>query len=34
MAIAAFNKKTSFTKQLSLNPRKKPVKCYIWSIDL
>ena len=34
MAIAAFNKKTPFTNRLGLNLRKKPVKCYIWSIAL
>jgi hypothetical protein len=34
-AKAAFNKKkTLFTSQLYLNLRKKPVKCYIWSIAL
>jgi hypothetical protein len=33
MAKAAFSKKkTLFTTQLDLNLRKKPVKCYIWSI--
>jgi hypothetical protein len=31
---AAFNKKTLFTTELGLNLRKKPVKCYIWSIAL
>ena len=34
MAIAAFNKKKLFTNKLGLNLRKKPVKCYVWSIDL
>ena len=35
MAKAAFNKKkTLFTSKLDLNLRKKPVKCYIWSMAL
>jgi hypothetical protein len=35
MAKAAFNKKkNNFTSKLDLNLRKKPVKCYIWSIAL
>jgi hypothetical protein len=35
MAKSAFNKKkTFFTKKLDLNLRKKPVKCYIWSMAL
>jgi hypothetical protein len=35
MAKAAFNKKkTLYTNKLDLNIRKKPVKCYIWSIAL
>jgi hypothetical protein len=35
MTKAAFNKKkTVFTSKLDLNLRKKPVKCYIWSIAL
>jgi hypothetical protein len=35
MAKAAFNKKkTLFTNKLDLNLRKKPVKCYIWSMAL
>jgi hypothetical protein len=35
MAIAAFNKKkTLLTSKLYLNMRKKPVKCYVWSITL
>jgi len=35
MAKAAFNKKrTHFTGTLDLELRKKPVKCYIWSIAL
>jgi hypothetical protein len=35
MAKAAFNKKrTLFTSTLDLELRKKPVKCYIWSIAL
>jgi hypothetical protein len=35
MAKAAFNrKKIFFTSKLDLNLRKKPVKCYIWSITL
>jgi hypothetical protein len=35
MAKAAFNKKKNiFTSKLDLNLRKKPVKCYIWSIAL
>jgi len=34
-AKAAFNKdKAHFTKKSVLNLRRKPVKCYIWSIDL
>jgi hypothetical protein len=33
MAKAAFNKKNNiFTSKLDLYLRKKPVKCYIWSI--
>jgi hypothetical protein len=35
MAKAAFNKKrTLFTSTLDLILRKKPIKCYIWSIAL
>jgi hypothetical protein len=35
MEKAAFNKeKNLFTSRLDLNLRKKPVKCYIWSIAL
>jgi hypothetical protein len=34
MAKAAFNKKTLFTSKLHLELRKRPVKCYIWSIAL
>jgi len=35
MAKSAFNKKrTLFTRTLDLELRKKPVKCYIWSIAL
>jgi hypothetical protein len=35
MTKAAFNrKKTLFTSKVELNLRKKPVKCYIWSISL
>jgi hypothetical protein len=35
MAKAAFNKKRAlFTGKLDLELRKKPVKCYIWSIAL
>jgi len=35
MAKVAFNKKkTLFTSKLDLNLRKKPVKCYIWSMAL
>jgi hypothetical protein len=35
MAKAAFNKKKAlFVTQLSLNLRKEPVKCCIWSISL
>jgi hypothetical protein len=35
MAKAAFNKnKTLFTSKWYLNLRKKPIKCYTWSIDL
>ena len=35
MAKAAFNKKrTLFTSTVDLELRKKPVKCYIWSIAL
>ena len=35
MAKAALNKKkTPFTSKMGLNWRKKPVKCYIWSIAL
>jgi hypothetical protein len=35
MAKAAFNKKRAlFTRTLDLEMRKKPVKCYIWSIAL
>jgi len=33
MAKAAFNrKKTIFTSRLDSDVRKKPLKCYIWSI--
>jgi len=33
MAKAAFSKKmTLFTSTLDLELRKKPVKCYVWSI--
>jgi hypothetical protein len=31
---AAFKRKTLFTSKSDLNLRKKPVKCYIWSIAL
>jgi hypothetical protein len=35
MVKAAFNKETAlFTSKLGLELRKKPVKCYIWSIAL
>jgi hypothetical protein len=35
MAKAAFNKKRArFTSTLDLELRKKPVKCYVWSIAL
>jgi len=34
MAKAAFNKRALFTSTLDLELRKKPVKCYIWSIAL
>jgi hypothetical protein len=34
MAKAAFNKEALFTSKLNCNLRKKPVKCYIWSIAL
>jgi len=35
VAKAAFNKKrTPFTSTLDLKLRKKPVKCYVWSIAL
>ena len=35
MAKAAFSKeKTLFTSKLDLNLRKKPIKCYIWSMAL
>jgi hypothetical protein len=35
MAKAAFNKKrTRFTSKMDLELRKKPVNCYIWSVDL
>jgi hypothetical protein len=35
MARVAFNKKRAlFTSKLDLGPRKKLVKCYIWSIAL
>ena len=34
MSQAAFNMKTLFASKLCLNLRKKPVKCYIWSIAL
>jgi len=33
-AKAAFNKRDLFTSTLDLELRKKPVKCYIWSIAL
>jgi hypothetical protein len=33
-AKASFNKKNLFAGKLNLNLRKKPVKCYIWSIGL
>jgi hypothetical protein len=34
MAKAAFNKEALLTSKLNCNLRKKPVKCYIWSIAL
>jgi hypothetical protein len=35
MAKVAFNKKRAlFTSTLDLELRKKPVKCYVWSITL
>jgi hypothetical protein len=35
MAKAAFNKKKNlFTNKLDLNLRKRPVRCYVWSIAL
>jgi hypothetical protein len=34
MAKAAFNKKNVFTSKLDSNLRKKPLKCYIWSLAL
>jgi hypothetical protein len=35
MAKAAFNKKKNLiTSKVDLNFRKKPLKCYIWSIAL
>jgi hypothetical protein len=35
MAKAAFNKEMIlFTCTLDLELRKKPMKCYVWSIDL
>ena len=35
MAKAAFNKKNNlFTSNLDLNLRKRPVRCYVWSIAL
>jgi hypothetical protein len=35
MAKAAFNKKMAlFTSKMDLELKKKPVKCYIWSIAL
>jgi hypothetical protein len=34
MTKAASNKKALFTSKLDLNLRKKPVKCYTWSIAL
>jgi hypothetical protein len=34
MTKATFNKKSNFTNKLDLNYRKKPVECYIRSIDL
>jgi hypothetical protein len=35
LAKAAFNnRKDPSTKQLQFHVRKKPVMCYIWSIDL
>jgi hypothetical protein len=35
MAKAPFsNKKSPFSSKLDINLRKKPVKCYIWSIAL
>jgi len=34
MAKAAFNREALFTSKLNCNLRKKPVKCYIWSIAL
>jgi hypothetical protein len=33
MTKAAFNKKFAFTSKLNLNFKKKPVKCYIQSIE-
>jgi hypothetical protein len=35
LAKAAFNRKRAlFTSKMDLEMRKKPVKCYIWSIAL
>jgi hypothetical protein len=34
MAKAAFNKQTICISRLKLHIRKKPVKCYIWSVAL
>ena len=34
MAKTSFNKKTLFTSKLTLNLRKKLVKCYIWNIAI
>ena len=34
IAKAAFKNKAPLTSKLELNLRKKPVKCYIWSINL
>jgi hypothetical protein len=34
MAKVAFNKEYLFISTLDLNLRKRPIKCYSWSIDI
>jgi hypothetical protein len=32
--ITRYNKKALYTSKLDLNLRKRPLKCYVWRIDL